>query len=138
VARAAVCGAKAAARALRKAPAQAASRLPALPQHARLSTGARQIIQRAALTGALLEDLETRCLAGEPIDAAQYATLSNAQRRLFETVGLRRVPRDVPQLQEYLANKAGAAPTDGFVEPSSLSPSLPKRGPEPSCEAGTA
>jgi len=50
----------------------------------RLSTGERQIIQRAAITGAVLEDIEARWLAGEPIDPALYA-LGNAQRRLLET-----------------------------------------------------
>jgi len=53
-----------------------------------LSTGERQIIQRAALTGALLEDLEARWLATGEIDASLYCTLGNAQRRLFEAVGL--------------------------------------------------
>jgi hypothetical protein len=43
--------------------------------------------------------------------AAQYATLSNAQRRLFETVGLRRVPREVaPSIESYTATMARAAP----------------------------
>jgi hypothetical protein len=60
-----------------------------------LSTGERQIVQRAALTGALAEDLEARWLAGEEIDPALYATLGNAQRRLFEALGLSRRPRDV-------------------------------------------
>src|SRR5262245_20555641 len=74
-----------------------------------LSTGERQIIQRAALTGALLEDLEARWLAGEPIDPALYATLGNAQRRLFETVGLKRQARDVtPGVRQYVAVKAAA------------------------------
>jgi hypothetical protein len=69
----------------------------------RLSTGERQIIQRAAITGAVLEDIEARWLEGEPLDAALYATLGNAQRRLLETVGLRRVPRDVtPSLADIL------------------------------------
>jgi hypothetical protein len=68
----------------------------------RLSTGERQIIQRAAITGAVLEDLEARWLEGEPIDAALYATLGNAQRRLLETVGLRRVPRQVPSFSDLL------------------------------------
>ena len=69
-----------------------------------LSTGERQIIQRAALTGALLEDLEARWLAGQPIDPAAYCTVLNAQRRLFEAVGLKRRPRDVtPDLRTYLA-----------------------------------
>ena len=59
--------------------------------HDRLSTGERQIIQRIALT----------------------CTLANAQKRLLETVGLRRVPRDVtPSLAEYLRSRgAGAEPT---------------------------
>ena len=74
------------------------------PDH--LSTGERQIIQRAALTGALLEDLEARWLSGEPIDPALYATLGNAQRRLFETVGLKRQARDVtPKLSQYIERK---------------------------------
>lgn len=83
---------------------------------AQLSVGARQLIQRAAVTGALLEDQEARWLAGEAIDPALYATLGNAQRRLFESVGLRRVPRDVtPSLKDYLAQRrpetAGAGAT---------------------------
>jgi hypothetical protein len=61
----------------------------------RLSTGERQIVQRAALTGALCEDLETRWLAGESIDPALYASLGNAQRRLFECLGLQRRARDI-------------------------------------------
>jgi hypothetical protein len=71
----------------------------------RLSTGERQLIQRAAVTGAMLEDQEARWLSGEMIDPALYATLGNAQRRMFEAVGLRRRPRDVtPKLSSYLAN----------------------------------
>jgi hypothetical protein len=59
-----------------------------------LSTGERQIVQRAAVTGALIEDLEARWLQGFPIDPALYATLGNAQRRYFETVGLARRAKD--------------------------------------------
>jgi hypothetical protein len=70
-----------------------------------LSTAEKQIIQRAALTGALAEDLEAKWLAGAPIDPALYATLGNAQRRLFESVGLRRRAKLVPSLAEYLERK---------------------------------
>ena len=78
----------------------------------RLSTGERQIIQRAAIIGAVLEDIETRWLAGEPIDPALYATLGNAQRRLLETIGLRRRARDVtPSVDEYVARLNGEAAT---------------------------
>lgn len=73
----------------------------------RLTVGERQIVQRAAVTGALIEDLEARWLKGEPIDPALYCTLGNAQRRLFEAVGLRRRARDVtPTISEYVAQKA--------------------------------
>jgi hypothetical protein len=73
-----------------------------------LSTGEHQIIRRAALTGAMLEDMAARWLMGEPVDPALYATLSNAERRLLETVGLKRRPRDVtPSLSQYLASRPG-------------------------------
>jgi hypothetical protein len=71
----------------------------------RLSTGERQLIQRAAVTGAMLEDQEARWLSGKDIDPALYAALGNAQRRMFEAVGIKRQPRDVtPKLREYLGN----------------------------------
>ena len=47
------------------------------------------------VTGALLEDIEAAWLSGQPIDPAQYCTLVNSQRRLLETVGLKRQARDV-------------------------------------------
>ena len=75
----------------------------------RLSAGERQLVQRTAVTCALLEDMEAMWLAGKPIDAAQYTTLTNSFRRLLETVGLKRVARDItPSLQEYLAQKPDA------------------------------
>jgi hypothetical protein len=50
---------------------------------------------------------EALWLAGKPIDAAQYTTLTNLFRRLLETVGLKRVARDVtPSLEQYLASEA--------------------------------
>jgi hypothetical protein len=69
----------------------------------RLATGERQIIQRAALLGTLAEDLETRWLAGEPIDPGTLCAIGNAQRRLLEAVGLKRVPKEiVPTVRAYL------------------------------------
>jgi hypothetical protein len=69
----------------------------------RLATGERQIIQRAALLGTLAEDIEARWLSGEAIDPAMLCTIGNAQRRLFEAVGIRRQPRDVtPRVSDYL------------------------------------
>jgi hypothetical protein len=60
-----------------------------------LSTGQREIIKRAALSGAILEDVEVRWLEGQKIDVGDYALLANAQRRLLATVGLERRAKDV-------------------------------------------
>ena len=77
--------------------------------HDQLTTGQRQIIQRIALTCALAEHLEARWLSGEEIDPVLYCTLANAQKRLLESVGLRRVPRDVtPSLTDDLRSRDAA------------------------------
>jgi hypothetical protein len=76
----------------------------------RLSTGERQLIQRAALLGVLAEHFEAEWLLGRPIDTGTLASLGNAQRRLFESIGLRRRPRDVTmRLESYLANTPAEA-----------------------------
>jgi hypothetical protein len=75
-----------------------------------LSIGERQLVQRAGVMGALLSDIETRWIRGEPIDPAAYCTTVNAQRRVLETIGLRRRPRDVtPTLSEYMASRESEA-----------------------------
>jgi hypothetical protein len=75
----------------------------------RLATGERQIVQRAALLGTMAEDIEARWLLGEPVDAITLCTLANAQRRLFEAVGLQRRSRTIVQpLSEYLAAQGEA------------------------------
>jgi hypothetical protein len=72
-----------------------------------LSTAERSIIRHAALTGAMIEDMGARWLAGEPIDPALYATLCNSERRLYETVGLRRRARDVvPDPLDYARERS--------------------------------
>ena len=76
----------------------------------RLSTAEQQIIRHVALIGAMLEDLGTRWLNGEPIDPALYATLSNSERRLYEAVGFRRRERDVtPDPLQYARDVREAA-----------------------------
>jgi hypothetical protein len=73
----------------------------------RLATGERQIVQRAAMIGTMAEDIEARWLLGEPVDATVLCTLANAQRRLFESVGLQRRSRNVtPSVDEYVATTA--------------------------------
>jgi hypothetical protein len=79
----------------------------------RLSTGERQLVQRAAVLGAVLTDVESRWIAGEPIDTTAYCTVVNAQRRTLETIGLRRRSRDVtPSVAEYVAGIAAGEKAD--------------------------
>ena len=70
-----------------------------------ITTAQRQIIESAAVTGAMVADMGSRWLAGEQIDLALFTTLCNSQRRLREAVGLERRAKPVENLQEYLRRK---------------------------------
>jgi hypothetical protein len=72
-----------------------------------LSTMERQVVRHVALIGSMIEDLGARWLAGESIDPVMFATLSNAERRLYEAVGLQRRAKNVtpPSVAEYLKHK---------------------------------
>ena len=77
-----------------------------------ITTAQRLLIGRAAIAAVMTEDQETRFLAGAPIDPAVHATLSNSLRRLLLTIGLSRVPKNIPTLQEHLAMIAQQGPVD--------------------------
>jgi hypothetical protein len=69
-----------------------------------LTEGQRQLVQRAAVLGAMIEDSETRWIGGAEFDAAAYLAQINAQRRVLATIGLERRTRDVtPSLAHYIA-----------------------------------
>jgi hypothetical protein len=75
------------------------------------SAAEKMLIQRAAVLGAVLADCETRWIKGDGIDAKDYCTVVNAQRRTLETIGIRRGQRDVSvptldQIAEELAREA--------------------------------
>jgi len=71
-----------------------------------MSTARRSIAETAALATAMIRDLGARWIKGEQVDLGLFATLSNAQRRAFETLGFDRVPKNVtPSVNEYLAQK---------------------------------
>lgn len=77
----------------------------------RLSAAEHEIAQRAALAGAVLQDMETQWLSGRPLDVAAYSTLSNTQSRLLKMLGLERRPRDVtPELARYIEARATETP----------------------------
>ena len=71
-----------------------------------MSTAKRSIAETAALATAMIRDLGARWIKGEQVDLGLFATLSNAQRRAFETLGFDRVPKNVtPSVNEYLATQ---------------------------------
>lgn len=76
----------------------------------RLSIAERQLVQRAAVLGAILESQEAAWLAGDGIDFNTYLPALNAQRRVMESLGLQRRQHDVtPSLSDYLRGKGGDA-----------------------------
>jgi hypothetical protein len=54
-----------------------------------------QLIQRAALTGAIANDFETRWIAGEVIPLSDYLACCNVQRRELMALGLERRARPI-------------------------------------------
>jgi hypothetical protein len=74
--------------------------------HDNVSEGERQIVMRAGVLGALIENFEAQWLAGERIELSEYLAAVNCQRRLLECVGLRRRPRDVEGLVELMQREA--------------------------------
>jgi hypothetical protein len=81
-----------------------------------LSAAEIAIIRRAATIQVELEAQEARLANGEAkgFSLIEYAQAANGMRRLLETVGIKRVPRDVtPSLADILrdaANKPAHAP----------------------------
>jgi hypothetical protein len=71
-----------------------------------MSTARRSIAETTAVATAMIRDLAARWIKGEQVDLGLFATLSNAQRRAFETLGFDRVAKNVtPSVSEYLAQK---------------------------------
>lgn len=72
-----------------------------------LTEAQRQLVARAATLSIWAEAREAELANGEPFDAAGYATISNALRRILCDLGLERRARNVtPRLHDYIAGKA--------------------------------
>jgi hypothetical protein len=75
-----------------------------------LSTAEHLIVRRAAIAGAMSEDLAARWLTGELVDPAIFATLANVERRQLESVGIKRRLRDVIQTPaQWAARRSSGA-----------------------------
>ncbi|HEY7248692.1 MAG TPA: hypothetical protein VH678_32920 [Xanthobacteraceae bacterium] len=72
-----------------------------------ITEGMRQLITRAAVIAAYVEDIEARWISGGNIKVEEYLAAANTQKRILEAVGLQRVPRNItPSLTEYLGRTA--------------------------------
>lgn len=68
--------------------------------NANLSEAQRSLIVRASTIEVELEQLEGRLSLGRPADLSTYATAASHLRRIFETLGIKRVPRDMGDIVE--------------------------------------
>jgi hypothetical protein len=81
-----------------------------------LSEAQLSLIRRAAAIECELERLDAMLSTGAEVDLDSYGRAASHLRRLFETLGLERRPRDVtPTLSDYLVRAAqeGGAVGDG-------------------------
>jgi hypothetical protein len=69
-----------------------------------LSEAQFSLIRRAAAIECELERLDARLSVGEPVDLDSYGRCAGHLRRLFETIGVERRPRDVtPSIADIAA-----------------------------------
>lgn len=59
---------------------------------ASLSSAKQELVKRAALLGAMVEDFEANWLEGKTTDLVTYGMLADRQRRILESLGLARNP----------------------------------------------
>jgi hypothetical protein len=76
-----------------------------------LSEAQRSLIRRCATIEVQLEQIEAQLAQGRSSDLSTYATAAGHLRRIFETLGIERKPRDVtPTLEQYMAEKGKTDP----------------------------
>lgn len=77
-----------------------------------LSMAQDAILQMAVTLTVECQMAQVRLVSDEPFDAVKFSTNANAARRLYETLGIKRTPRDITDgsLDDYLASKANEAP----------------------------
>ncbi len=68
-----------------------------------LSEAQRSLVRRASAIELELEQMEGRLSQGEPVDLDAFTRAAGHLRRILETLGLERRPRDItPPLRTYL------------------------------------
>jgi hypothetical protein len=79
-----------------------------------LSESEKSLIRRASAIECELELSEGRLSRGETVDLDKFTRAASHLRRILETLGLQRRPREVQTLGEYLASRAEETATDAF------------------------
>jgi hypothetical protein len=67
------------------------------------SESRKQLIRRFAAAAVLAEQLESKLANGEQISISEHALLSSTLTRLAQRIGINRVAKAVPSLDEYLS-----------------------------------
>jgi hypothetical protein len=68
----------------------------------------RQLVSRFAMLALTLEGMEAGAIEGSALDLDLFARGAGHLRRIGEALGMKRVPRDVTTLAQYLEQKAAA------------------------------
>jgi hypothetical protein len=75
-----------------------------------LSSAQLSLIRRASAIEVELEQQEGQLSRGEPVDLDKFARAASHLRRIHETLGIKRVPRDItPDLRAHLTAAAADA-----------------------------
>jgi hypothetical protein len=97
-----------------------------------LSESEKSLIRRASAIECELEQQEGQLSRSEKVDLDAFSRAASHLRRLLETLGLERRPRDVtPTLAQYLQSKAEETRTDPGD-----GPEAPELSPDPSTPTG--
>lgn len=70
-----------------------------------LSYAQRSLCERALWLEYWLASQERELAKGEPFDVGRWTQAANSLQGIFSKLGLQRVARDVPTLQDWIANK---------------------------------
>jgi hypothetical protein len=55
----------------------------------------RQLVRRAAILGAVLEDAESRWIEGQPLNLADYCNATSTLKRICQVIGITRRARPI-------------------------------------------
>jgi hypothetical protein len=98
-----------------------------------LSAAQEAILRMAVAITVDCEMAQAALVAGAPFDVTKFSTASNAARRLYETLGIRRTQKDVtPDLGSLLAAHKSATPAHPLAtEATDNEPETDADNPEP-------